>query len=325
MRALAGLAVIVALLLGNPVAAHSVGSTAPTEQIVGDSLPGAFFITPDGAGPFPAIILLGGSEGGDGTVRTKAPLFLAEGYAVLGLPYYSPAYFGQQPQFPNLPRAFHNIPVDKLEVARDWLRQQSSVGDRPVGVYGVSKGAEFALLGASLIDGFDAIAAIVPTDVVWEAWGPGTVEGESSSFSWRGKPLPFVPYVGMNEEIAKYATPEPNVRLRTPQDAGRHRYPEKVEAARIKVERIDEPVLVAGGDMDNVWASGEMAQYLAERRHAAGLPTVSLVFPEAGHGLSGTGEQLTEGSFRYSEADLAAQREIWPATLAFFSEHLKGQ
>ena len=325
MRALASLVATAALLLGSPVIAQSGEPVSPTEQIVGESLPGAFFMTPDGAGPFPAIILLGGSEGGDGTVRGKAPLFLAEGYAVLGLPYYSPAYFGQQPQFPGLPRAFHNIPIDKLEIARDWLHQQSSVGDQPVGVYGVSKGAEFALLGASLIDGFDAVAAIVPTDVVWEAWGPGTVEGESSSFSWRGEPLPFVPYIGMNEEIAKYATPEPNVRLRTPQDAGRHAYPARVEAARIKIEDIDEPVLVAGGDKDDVWASGEMSQYLAERRYAAGLPTISLVFPDAGHGLSGTGEQLTEGSFRYSEADLAAQREVWPATLAFFAEHLKSQ
>lgn len=323
MLTFARLAAAATLVLATPLAAQQQALVAPTEQPVGEAMPGAFFATPEGSGPFPTIILLGGSEGGDGTVRRKAPMFLAEGYAVLGLPYYSPAYFGRQPQFPELPRAFHDIPVDKLEQARDWLRAQPSVGDQTIGLYGVSKGAEFALLGGSLIDGFSAVAAIVPTDVVWEAWGPGTVEGESSSFSWRGEPLPFVPYIGMTEEIAKYAQPNPQVRLRTPQDAGRHRYPERVEAARIKVERIDEPVLVAGGDQDDVWASGEMAQYLAERRYAANLPTVSLIFPEAGHGLSGTGEQLTEGEFRYSDADLAAQKEIWSATLAFFAEHLK--
>ena len=43
------------------------------------------------------------------------------------------------------------------------------------------------------------------------------------------------------------------------------------------------------------------------------------------HALSGTGVQRTEGEFRYDEATLAAQQEIWPATLAFLAEHLKAE
>ena len=170
---------------------------------------------------------------------------------------------------------------------------------------------------------FSAVAAIVPSDVVWEGWGPGTVDGVSSSFSWRGVSLPFVPYIGMDAEIAKYSDPDATPRLRTPQDNGRHAHPERVEPARIRVEDIDAPVLVAGGDQDNVWASGEMAQYIAERRFAAGLDTVSLIFPEAGHALSGTGTPSESSTYRYSEADLAAQQAIWPATLQFFQQHLK--
>ena len=294
---------------------------APTEIAVSSELPGAFFATPDsGDSPYPVIILLGGSEGNDGSARRLAPLFLAQGYAVFGYPYYSPKYYGaQQAQFPELPSAFASIPVDRMETVRDWLMAREDVESDAIGIYGVSKGAEFALLAGSLIEGFAAIAAIVPSDVVWEGWGFGTTEGETSSFSWRGEALPFVPYVGMTTEIAKYADPDQTPRLRTPQDAGRHAFPERVAAARIRVEDIDEPVLVAGGDQDNTWASGEMAQYLAERRHAEGLPTVSLIYPDAGHALSGDGTP-TEWA---SEADEAAQREIWPTTLAFFAEHLK--
>lgn len=289
------------------------------EFAVGEAFPGSFFAAPAGQGPHPTIILLGGSEGNDISARRLAPLFLAEGYAVFGLIYYSPQYFGApQAMFPGLPQAFSAIPVEQAGKAKAWLARRPDIRSDAIALYGVSKGAEFALLAGERIDGFAAIAAIVPSDVVWEGWGPGTTPGETSSFSWNGEPLPFVPYVDMQAEIAKYGTDE-TPRLRTPQDAGRHANPDRVPAARIRVEMIDEPVFVAGGDQDNTWASGEMAQAIAERRAEAGLETVSLIFPEAGHGLSGEPRPNRWSS----EADLAAKRIIWPATLAFFRNHLK--
>lgn len=295
--------------------------------MVGDTLPYAYFATPEGDGPYPVIILLGGSEGGDMGSRGAAPRFLAEGYAVLGIPYYSPGYLPPERQLPDLPEAFDAIPLEKLAIARDWLLARKDVKADGIGLYGVSKGAEFALAGSSRIDGFAAVAAIVPSDVVWEGWGPGIGPDEVSSFSWNGEPLPYVPYLGMEEEFRKYAIPGAVVRLRTPQDAGRRANPGRVPAARIRVEDIDEPVLVAGGDADDTWNSGAMAQNIAERRAEADpdLRTVALIYPDAGHALSGSGVQRTEGTFRYDEASLAAQQEIWPATLAFFARHLKGE
>ena len=314
------------LALGMPLAAEPGPPVSSTEIAVGEDLPYAFFATPDGAGPHPVVVLLGGSEGGDSSAREFAKRFLGEGYAILGLPYYSPAYFGQDQQLAGMQKAFSSIPLDKLEVARDWLRARDDVRADAIGLYGVSKGAEFVLAGASRIDGFAAVVAIVPSDVIWEGWGPGTTPGGPSSFAWRGEPLAFVPYLGMEAEFAKYADPDQTVRLRTPQDAGRRANPDRVPGARIRVEEIDEPVLVAGGDQDNTWDSGLMAQNIAERRaEAGGLETVALIYPDAGHALSGTGVQRTEGEFRYSEADLAAQAEIWPATLAFLAEHLTGE
>ncbi|WP_298304367.1 acyl-CoA thioester hydrolase/BAAT C-terminal domain-containing protein [uncultured Erythrobacter sp.] len=273
---------------------------------------------PEGDGPFPAITGLGGSEGGDSSARRKAPQFLAEGYAVLGLPYYSPAWGDQPQQFPGLPRAFAEIPVDSAEVAKVWLSARGDIRADSIGIYGISKGAEYALLAGSKIEGFAAIAAIVPTDVVWEGWG--TADGSRpSSFSWRGEALPFVQYQGMTEEFTNPTGPNGRPRLRLPHDKGRTANPEQAVAARIAVEAIDEPVLVAGGDADLAWNSGEMAQNIAERRAEAGLPTVSLVFTDAGHALSGTGAP----SDQRAAADTAAQRVIWPATLAFFAENLK--
>ena len=316
----------VALAFSGPLAAEPGPPVAPTEVMVGDSLPYAYFATPPGEGPFPVVIVLGGSEGGDMGSRGSAPRFLEQGYAVLGLPYYSPGYLPAERQLPDLPQAFDAIPLEKLALARDWLAARDDVRADAIGLYGVSKGAEFVLAGSSRIDGFAAVVAIVPSDVIWEGWGPQAKPGEVSSFSWGGEPLPFVPYLGMEEEFAKYAIPGAVVRLRTPQDAGRRAHPDRVPAARIRVEDIDEPVLVAGGDADDVWNSGAMAQNIAERRaEEGGLETVALIYPGATHALSGTGVQRPEGQDQYDEATLAAQQEIWPATLDFLAEHLKGE
>lgn len=305
------------LPVGSALAQEAAPSDTLTEIAVGDTMPGSFFIAPEGEGPFPAIILLGGSEGGDRGARDLAPRFLAEGYAVFGMPYYSPAWGDNPQEFPGLPSAFADIPVDRAETALRWLAERDDVRADDIGIYGVSKGAELALLAGSYIDGFAAIAAIVPSDVVWEGWGTGDGT-RPSSFSWQGEPLPFVPYEGMGEEFANPTGPDGRPRLRFPHDKGRNANPELAVKARIAVEQIDEPVLVAGGDADLVWNSGEMAQFIAERRAEAGLPTVSLIFTDAGHYLSGDGSRETG-----NPANGEAQKIIWPATLQFFERNLK--
>ncbi|MDZ7628598.1 MAG: acyl-CoA thioester hydrolase/BAAT C-terminal domain-containing protein [Parvularculaceae bacterium] len=176
-----------AITFAPDASAQGAAPVAPTEIQVGNALPGSFFATPEGHGPFPVIIILGGSSGDDGDARRLAPRLVAEGYAVFGLTYYSPAWYGRAAKFPELPSAFRDIPVERAAMAKQWLCARKDVNCGAIGIYGVSKGAEFALLAGSLIDGFAAIAAIVPSDVVWEGWGPGTSPGESSSFSWGGK------------------------------------------------------------------------------------------------------------------------------------------
>ena len=312
-----------ALVLSAPLQAQSapiVGVPTTAVTAAPDLSPGAFLVRPEGVTRPPVIIALGGSEGGDWAARADASRFVAAGYAVLGLPYYSPAYGDQPQEVAGLPKAFVDIPLDLVERARDWLRARSDVDGGRIGLYSVSKGAEFALAAASRVDGLGAVVAIVPSDVVWEGWGDGKPEGTSSSFAWHGEALPFVPYQGMNAEFAKFGTGE-TPRLRTPQDAGRRAHPDRAATARIRVEDIDEPVLVAGGERDDTWASGEMARAVAERRAAAGLDTELYDFPEAGHYLSGTGEGTAKDAG--GQANLAAQQVVWPATLAFFARTLK--
>ncbi|MFN7725898.1 MAG: acyl-CoA thioester hydrolase/BAAT C-terminal domain-containing protein [Rubrivivax sp.] len=297
--------------------------------------PGAKLALPPGAvagAKLPVVIALGGSEGGSATVLRSAAMLASHGFAVLGLPYYSPGGWSATgptpPELPSLPGAFADIPVDRLEQARAWLQQQPELDAERLGVYGVSKGAEFALIAGTRLPWLKSVVAVVPTDVVWEGWGPGVAMGTRSSFSWKGQALPFVPYKGFAEEFAGFQSGAP-VLLRRPHEAGRAAHADRVTAARIPVEQIAAPVMVVGGHDDQVWASGTMAEAIAKTRAAAGRETVALVYREAGHALSGTGwsptTQYNAGPMKMGgqpAADARAQAEAFDGTLAFLKRTL---
>jgi dienelactone hydrolase len=297
-----------------------------------DLFPGAVFAHP--GGPVvkrPALILLGGSEGG-ALITRDAPIFASRGFAALALPYYSPGGWGPNgptpPELPTLPPAFADIPIERLEKAREWLAQQPEVDASRIGLVGTSKGAEFALLAGVRMAWPKAILALVPTDVVWEGWGPDISPDTRSSFAWRGDPLPYVPYKGMVKEVAGFATGA-EVRIRRPQDAGRAANPGRVPAARIPVEKIDAALMVVGGHDDQVWDSGGMADAIVATRKAAGRETTALIYRDAGHWLGGTGWQpttqynvgpsLTGGT---PQGNARAQAEVFARSMEFLRRAL---
>ena len=285
------------------------------ESPLHEDLPGAFVMRQPGTTPKPVIVLLGGSEGGDSTARAMAPQWAARGYVAVGYPYYSPAW-GDQPQaVPGLPKGFTNIPLEGLLTVRDALKARDDVDAERIGLLGLSKGAEFVLAAASRIDGFSAVAAIVPSDIIWEGWGQGAVAGETSSFSWQGKPLAFVPKKGAERALGQVPAEE-RVPMRVPHAEGRAANPDRVEPARIRVEDIDEPVFLLGGGADQVWDSGDMAAKIAATRAEAGLETDLLIFADATHGISGPPQSPTR------TRSVPAKRAAWPALLSFFERTL---
>ena len=293
--------------------------------------PGAVYSRLPGAAVRPGLIILGGSEGG-ALIARNAPVYASRGYAVLALPYSSPAQWGANgplpPELPELPIAFADLPVERLQTARDWLAAQPGVDAQRIGVLGTSKGAEFALLAAVRMPWIRSVVAVVPSDVVWEGWGEGVAPGTRSGFAWKGQALPFVPYKGFAEEFAGFATGA-EVKIRRPQDAGRAAHPERVAPARIPVEDIAAPVMVIGGHDDQVWDSGGMAEAIRRARDAAGRETLALVYPEAGHFLGGSGwgptTQYNAGPSKSGGTPVAnarAQAEAFAHTLAFLQRTL---
>ena len=147
-------------------------------------------------------------------------------------------------------------------------------------------------------------------------------------FSLRGKPLPFVPAVGYDEEARGYERNVPVV-IRRVFERGRAANPDRAATARIPVERIGVPVMVIGAYDDQLWPSGAMAQNIAERRLEAGLMTETLLYPEAGHLLYDTGYAPTTGynaGLRKTggtpKANAAAQAEVWQRTIGFLKRVL---
>lgn len=284
--------------------------------------PGAIWARPLDGLHHPVLIILGGSEGGAITAQTFAPIFAALGYAALGLPYYDPGY-GSQPRIPGLPSTFTEIPVDRLASVQAWLQTQPDADANRIGIWGASKGSEFALIAASRYKWIRAVVAIVPTDLVWEGWGqdgPAT-----SSFSFGGKPLPYEPYWGMDAELAKAAKGLP-MDLRKVHVAGRKANPQMVPAARIPIERFHGALFVAGAGQDRVWPSLEMARNISAARKRFGESTTILEFPQAGHGIAGPGTDpatpltMLGGT---KEADAKARILVWQNSLEFLAKNLR--
>lgn len=96
---------------------------------------------PPGEGPFPAIMLLHGSEGSrSGMIYRTAAVLAAHGFLAMAFPYSNGKNSGD----------IIDVPLDRTAEALSSLRAWSIAGTK-VGLYGISRGAEHALLLASLM------------------------------------------------------------------------------------------------------------------------------------------------------------------------------
>ncbi|MGZ4319335.1 MAG: acyl-CoA thioester hydrolase/BAAT C-terminal domain-containing protein [Gaiellaceae bacterium] len=140
---------------------------------------GAYFAPPAGAAPAPAVLQIGGSEGGYSAY--PAALFASHGYPTLSL-----AYFKE----PGLPQTLKDIPLEYFATALRWLAAQPGVDPKRVVLFGASRGGEGALLiGSTYPDLVHAVIADVPSDQV------KPFVHDNTGFAWTlaGKPIPYGP------------------------------------------------------------------------------------------------------------------------------------
>lgn len=314
------------LLAWSGIASAQAAATASDLiEVAIPEFPRASVFRQKGGDTKPVVVILAGADGDDQAGRHFGPVLARQGYAAVSLPYYSPNWgeYGQPPAMPDLPGSFIDIRVDQLAELRAALSDLPGVDVSRFGLFGGSKGAEFALIAASRYDWIDSVVAYAPSDLVWEGWGLETVDnpGVHSSFSFEGEPLAFMPY----RDFFSALDQGPNAALRPIHENGRADHPEKEAAARIPVENYRGSLLLVAGDMDQQWNSGRMARNIIATREAAGLKTEALIYPEAGHDLAGGSTELRDdprggGS---PEANARARADSWPKVLAFMEQTLQ--
>jgi uncharacterized protein len=266
---------------------------------------------PAGAkGRLPAIIILGGSEGGMGPAPARDGRIIAQhGYATLQLAYFDA---------PGLPKDLGLIPLEYFKTAIDWLRAQPGVDPDRIGIVGTSIGGEVVLTVASHYREIKVAVAAVPASVVW----PGIIHtggDPPSTFTLAGKPLPYLPYGGPFTSIYDlYA--KGLLALDQHKDA------------IIPVERINGPVMLVCGKSDSLWPSCPMSEQVAARLKTEHFthPVQLLEYSDAGHAVFG--QPLDPKSTRFAdlaklggsaEGNQAARQDSWTRAVAFIDGALK--
>jgi dienelactone hydrolase len=286
--------------------------------VVGDPGPAGVRIDKDGVfanffpaeskGKRPAILLLGGSEGGlaagdGGPIKALT----AEGFDVLYL-----CYFG----CPGGPPQLVEVPLETFSRGLAFLRAQPNIDARRIAIVGGSKGAEAALLAATRDTKLRAVVAAMPSNVAW----PGISNSVAMRPSWTvgGAPVAYLPYAfaayGKAGVFGLYNEALPTL--------GQH--PEAV----IPVERITGPILLVCGEADRLWPSCQMADQIAQRLKANGRPApIVLRYKDAGHTVFGP---PVDGPHDWlaslggtADGNNAARAESWPKVVAFLRATLK--
>lgn len=227
-----------------------------------------------------AVIVIGGSEGTEQIPREVGAAFADAGFAALGLNYWN---------VPGCPKEIVNIPVEVVERAVNWLEGR---GYTRIALYGFSKGAELALLAASLIPKIRCVIALAPSFCVWAGVTGGAnplrkgMDPEKSSFTWRGAPLPYVRGKRDFPEVLRRALREgePNLRFmyeRALAEDGE----EEIAKAVIQVEKINGPLLLISPDRDRIWPSEMGGQRILARLEERGFShsVEHIVYPKCSH------------------------------------------
>jgi dienelactone hydrolase len=291
------------------------GQTLRTVDLHEPGLIGKLMIParPDQNDRIPAVVLLGGSEGG--LDEAGAALLASHGYAVLTL-----AYFGVD----GTPSELVNIPVEGVLRAVGWLQSRPEVDRGRIAVIGRSRGSELALLAASASSEIRAVIAISPSSVVWGGISKSPDLRAVSAWTYEGRPLPFLSANQAPADIVQefYAKGPLQSRLYdflfSDSDA--------VERATIPVERIHGPVMLISGTDDRVWGSPIMARRIVERATRLGREgsLTNLIYEGAGHNIREP-YRPTPGQARLggtAENHARAEQDSWQKMLAFLEQNL---
>jgi dienelactone hydrolase len=283
-----------------------------------------------GATNAPGVIVLGGSDGGN-LWQFVAALLAAHGCAALALPYFA---------HDDLPKELIEIPLEYFAEALERLRARHEVGAARVGVLGMSRGGEAALLLGASFPAVSAVVALVPGGLTGGGIGADVAAMGRSAWTLGGTAFPVFPPPGdpltMQEAGASFATGAPFVGapafLRALAAAG-----PRIDDFAIRVERTRGAIFMASGEDDQLWASARLAEVAEKRLQGAAFeyPFEHRRYPSAGHfvclppnlpATSTVGRHQVVGlSLAFggtARGNAAASADLWPRIVTFLHRHL---
>lgn len=202
-----------------------------------------------------AVIVIGGSEGNENIPMNVGAMFAQQGIAALGVCYWNVV---------GLPSELIRVPIDPIEKVIAWLKGN---GHTKIVLYGISKGAELALLCASLMKDVAGVVALSPMHCIW-----GGMHGNKSlfaktfsavsEFTYKGKDFPCV------KADLRYGPAIYNLLLHQEIDLSYlYERPLKQfdERTAIPVENIKGNILFIYAEKDKMWPSMQAVMYMVNR------------------------------------------------------------
>lgn len=155
----------------------------------------------------------------------------------------------------------HNYPLERFAKAIGFMKAQ---GCEKLGVIGASTTGMLTLVAASYYPELTLTVAFSPSDFVMEGFYQDGKDGMrerpgdgESSVSWRGEPLPYLPYAYRHPEYWQKIQEESKaggdfIASRKLFDESERRHPLQ-EEEKIKVERIHGRIICIGAEDDVLW------------------------------------------------------------------------
>jgi poly(3-hydroxybutyrate) depolymerase len=198
--------------------------------------------------------------GGDGGIKNAD--YIANRFAERGINALAVGYFGIK----GVGRDLIEVPVEYIKKAITYLKEKTNCDK--TAIYGLSKGGELSLLSASLFSDIDCVVAVVPNYYVASGFTKvGRPIADRSSWSFRGKPVPYASIAGrLTDTIKSYlrgGEADLTGFYKTAEEAG---IPEE---ALIKVENSYAAILCLSTSQDKVWRSKNASEKVAERLKSA--------------------------------------------------------
>jgi uncharacterized protein len=251
---------------GEPAATKEANMQATGSMVSGVSFDGEFY-SPLKSPKKIGVLILGGSDGGIPSRRAK---YLAEN----GFPSLALAYFKTE----RTPGYLDMIPLEYFDQPIEWLKKNEHTQGGKIVVIGESKGAELALLLASRKSEISGVVAFVPSAVVFQGipkdyWPP------RSSWSYKGEPIPFVPYDLSN-------LPDPSNVLSIYRNSLKQK--DAVARALIPVNKVQGPILLFSAKDDGMWPSVDMSDMImrALRDQKFSYTHEHITYDDAGHTMT---------------------------------------